>query len=65
MGFKEINRKLESNGWRVIRINGSHFQYAHPDYSGKVVTVPNHGKRDISIGIVKNIEKGTGLSLRG
>lgn len=65
MVFKDIKRVLVSNGWRVVRINGSHYQFSHPDYPGRVVTVPNHGKKDISLAVLKNIERGTGLSLRG
>ncbi len=63
MVFKDIKKVLLANGWVVARINGSHFQFKNPD--GYVVTVPNHGNKDISRGVLKNIEKGTGLSFLG
>ena len=30
----------------------------------RLVRVPNHGSRSISIGVIKDLEKKTGLSLR-
>lgn len=63
MVFKDINRILCKNGWYVARINGSHHQYKHKDFSN-CVTVPNHGHSDLSINILKNLERGTGLSFR-
>ncbi len=63
MVFKDVKRALLSNGWKIVRTNGSHYQFKNPE--GYVVTVPNHGKKDISRGVLKNIEKGTGLSLLG
>ena len=59
--FKKIEKTLFTNGWRCVRINGSHYQYKHPDISG-TITVPNHNGKDLSIGVVKNLEKLTGLS---
>ena len=65
MVFREVERKLRANGWDVVRIKGSHYQFGHPDKPG-VVTVPYHGnKKDISRAVLKNIEEGTGLSLEG
>lgn len=63
MVFKDIDKLLRKNNWYIARIKGSHFQYKHTDIS-YCVTVPNHGKSDLSINVLKNIEKGTGLSLR-
>ena len=63
MCFKDVEKKLRDAGWKVVRTNGSHKQFKHPDKE-YVITVPDHGKKDISIGVIKNIEKGTGLSLR-
>lgn len=61
MVFREVNKVLRKNGWSVVRIHGSHYQYAHSCY-GNCITVPNHGSKDISVGVLKNLEKGTGLS---
>ena len=65
MVFKDIKKVLLANGWTVVRINGSHYQFANINNPGYVVTVPHHGKKDISRVVLKNIEKGTGLSLLG
>ena len=63
VNFRQIEKKLLANGWYLVRVCGSHYQYKHPVIS-KPITVPNHGSRDISIGVVRNLEKVTGLSLR-
>lgn len=63
VNFRQIEKKLIADGWYLVRICGSHYQYKHPTIS-KTLTVPNHGKKDISIGVVCNLEKATGLSLR-
>ncbi len=63
MVFKEVNKILCKNGWYNIRTKGSHYQYKHSNFPS-CVTVPNHGSKEISIGVIKNLEKATGLSLR-
>ena len=51
----EIIKKLEAEGWRLVRQKGSHCQYRHPENPG-TVTVP-HPKSDMGIGTIKSIEK--------
>lgn len=63
VNFRQIEKKLLANGWYLVRVCGSHYQYKHPAIS-KPITVPNHGSKYISIGVVRNLEKVTGLSLR-
>lgn len=41
MRFREIERLLLADGWRLKNTKGSHNQYIHPVKPGKV-TVPNH-----------------------
>lgn len=62
MTFRKLKIVLESNGWKVIRIVGSHYQFGKEGNSN-TITVPYHHK-DISMFILKNLEKQTGLSLR-
>ncbi len=62
MKFREVDRLLRSNGWILVRINGSHHQYKNSGVNF-VATVPNHSGKDISIGVMESLEKGTGLSL--
>ncbi len=64
MTFKAVRKILEDNGWRNVRVCGSHYQFKHESVA-KTVTVPNHGKRDISMNVIKSLERATGLPLRG
>ena len=63
MTFREIEKKLKANGWILVRVCGSHYQYRKVGYPQAIV-VPNHNCHDLTIGILKNLEKKTGLSLR-
>jgi hypothetical protein len=63
VNFKQIEKKLLADGWYLVSVCGSHYKYKHPAIS-KPAVVPNHGSKDISIGVVRNLEKVTGLSLR-
>lgn len=64
MSFKKIKKILVENGWQVVRVSGSHFQFKHAEIR-KTICVPNHGSKDISIGVIKSLERDTGLSFRG
>jgi len=64
MTFKNVKKTLEKNGWFVVRICGSHFQFQNVAIN-RTVPVPNHGSKDISIGVIKSLERATGLSFRG
>lgn len=59
MKFKEIERILLDNGWKLKDTKGSHFQYTHPTKPGKV-TIPHH-PGDIPSIIIKSILKQAGL----
>ena len=63
MTFREIEKILRDDKWTLIRVTGSHYQYRKAGVANAVV-VPNHNGNDISIGVVKDLEKKTGLSLR-
>lgn len=54
----EIIKRLEKEGWILVRVNGSHHQYKHPVKDG-TVTVP-HPKKDLPAGTVKSIFKQAG-----
>ena len=49
MPFREIEIILKADNWILIRVH---------------VIIPNHNGKDLSIGVVKDLEKKTGLSLR-
>jgi predicted RNA binding protein YcfA (HicA-like mRNA interferase family) len=49
------------NRWQILRIRGSHHQLGKNTLR---TTVPVHGKRDLGTGILKKIEKDTGVKLQ-
>jgi predicted RNA binding protein YcfA (HicA-like mRNA interferase family) len=61
MNTKQITKILESEGWKVKRINGSH---QIMDKNGKIVPVPIHGTIVLAKGLVNKIEKQTGVKLQ-
>ena len=63
MVFKDIDKKLRKNGWVKVRVNGSHNIYKHEDFMG-CISVPDHRKESISTGVLRTLERDTGLSLR-
>lgn len=54
-----IIKLLEHNGWRLVRITGSHHHFKHDSKPG-LVTVP-HPKKDIKTGTLNSIMKQAGL----
>ena len=56
MTFRQVKKVLEKNGWTLVRSCGSHFQFTHKE-TGKMVTLPYHSGKDISIGTLKSIQK--------
>lgn len=61
--FRSIEKKVTAEGWILVRVSGSHFQFKKEGVSRPLV-IPNHNGRDLSIGVLKQLEKITGLSLR-
>lgn len=59
---KEVCRVIENNGWVFVRQNGTSHRTYKKQGVAKLVTVPMHSH--VSIGVVRNIERITGLSLR-
>ncbi|MFW5498661.1 MULTISPECIES: type II toxin-antitoxin system HicA family toxin [unclassified Maridesulfovibrio] len=62
MTSKRLIQLLEKDGWYKVNTVGSHWQFKHPEKSGRV-TVP-HPKKDLSKGTLHSIEKQSGLKLR-
>lgn len=62
VGSAEVIRKLKAAGWKHVRTKGSHQHFSQPNRRGLVVTVP-HPKKDLSIGLVKAIERQSGVKL--
>lgn len=57
---REAIRILERLGFQQIRQRGSHRQFRHPD--GRQSTVPDHGSRDLSPILLRQIIKDIGLT---
>jgi len=60
MKFKELEQIIKSDGWHLLRVDGSHHQYAHSEKIG-LVTIPRH-PGDIDPYVVKSVLKQAGLS---
>lgn len=49
---KDLVKLLEKNGWELDRINGSHNIMVREGFAP--LSVPVHGKKELSKGILKN-----------
>ncbi|MCQ8106480.1 type II toxin-antitoxin system HicA family toxin [Methylomonas sp. SURF-2] len=63
MNGKQVIAKLKAEGWCLVRIEGSHHILEKPGCF-RAVPVPVHGSKDIGIGLLKAIEKQTGVKLK-
>ncbi len=59
MNSKKLIQMLEEDGWKEVRVNGSHHHFKHPK-KPLLITVP-HPKKDLPIGTVNSILKDAGL----
>ena len=50
---KNFIKFLESIGFKIIRINGSHHRLKHPD--GRITTVPVHKNESLPKGLLRKI----------
>jgi len=58
---REVIAILNALGFIEVRQRGSHKQYRHAD--GRATTVPDHGGRDISPILLRQIAKDVGLTV--
>ena len=56
----KVVKALESAGFGVTRINGSHHIMRHPD--GRSVALPVHGGQDVPKGTLRGILASIGMS---
>lgn len=56
MKVGDVIRRLEQDGWYLVRTKGSHRQFNHPVKPG-TVTVPGKLSKDVAIGTLKSIWK--------
>ena len=60
MKCSELIRKLQRDGWFVVRQKGSHMLLEHPTKPGQLV-VPDHGSKELASGTARSIIKKAGL----
>ncbi|MGD0679996.1 MAG: type II toxin-antitoxin system HicA family toxin [Polyangiaceae bacterium] len=61
MKSAEVIRRIEAEGWVLVRTKGSHRHFKHESKPG-IVTV-KHPAKDIPIGTLKSIERQSGVKL--
>ncbi|EHJ51659.1 type II toxin-antitoxin system HicA family toxin [Streptococcus macacae] len=57
---KELAKLAEKNGWKEVRVKGSHHHFKK-DRVPYIVTIPIHGNQSVKIGLEKKILKDLGL----
>ena len=57
---REAIKLIEADGWREIKVKGSHRQFKHPKKSGRV-TIAGHPSDDLAPGTYNSILKQAGL----
>jgi predicted RNA binding protein YcfA (HicA-like mRNA interferase family) len=60
MKVREIVKRLESDGWVLVRTRGSHRQYRHPSKPG-TVTIAGKPSDELAPGTLKSILKQAGF----
>ena len=56
MKVREIIKRIEDDGWRLVATRGSHRQYKHEVKTGRV-TVPGKPNDDLAPGTLNSILK--------
>jgi predicted RNA binding protein YcfA (HicA-like mRNA interferase family) len=56
MKVRDVIKRIEKDGWYLVRTRGSHQQYKHPTKKG-TVTVAGKPNVDVTIGTLKSIWK--------
>ncbi len=55
---KRIIRRLESEGWQLVKTSGSHHKFKHPNLKHHIVVV--HPAKDLPTGTARAIAKAAG-----
>jgi len=61
MSGKDLAKQLELNGWRLLRIQGSHHIYGKEGTIARI-SVPIHGNRALRKGLLRHLLKSANLS---
>jgi predicted RNA binding protein YcfA (HicA-like mRNA interferase family) len=60
---RDIIRRLETDGFALVSVRGSHHKYRH-SASGRTVILP-HPRKDIPLGTVRSIYRQAGWAFDG
>jgi predicted RNA binding protein YcfA (HicA-like mRNA interferase family) len=63
MSGKDLAKQLELNGWRLLRIQGSHHIYGKEGTVARI-SVPIHGNRPLKKGLLRHLLKSANLSAK-
>jgi len=59
---RELGRVLESHGWTLLRVQGSHHIYIYSKSGSEVrLSVPVHGNRPLKKGLQRHLMKMAGI----
>jgi len=53
---------VESKGWSLVRVNGSHHVYSKPGVNVRL-SIPIHGSSKLKLGLQRHLMKLAGLSI--
>jgi predicted RNA binding protein YcfA (HicA-like mRNA interferase family) len=62
MNGKDVIKKLQKEGWMLLRVNGSHHIMTKAGFP-RPVPVPVHGSTDLKKPLIRAIERQTGAKL--
>ena len=62
MKIRDVIKRLEQHGWRLVATRGSHRQFKHPLRPGRV-TVAGKPSDDLAPGTLRSIARQSGISL--
>jgi predicted RNA binding protein YcfA (HicA-like mRNA interferase family) len=57
---KRLCRLLKDNGWKLMRINGSHHVYSKKEITVRL-SVPVHSNKPLKIGLQRHLMKMAGI----
>ena len=59
---KELAKLVESEGWTLLRVNGSHYIYSKPGVNVRL-SIPVHGSHKLKFGLQRHLMKLAGLQV--
>lgn len=62
MNSANIIKQLKKDGWKLVRVRGSHHIFKKEGVDLPIVI--SHPKKDMTIGQVKDVEKKSGLTFK-